>query len=47
MELNNEKNELVYCHGNRATLYMSTEFIERITHDQEIIKKINRKYHLA
>lgn len=26
---------------------MATDFIERITHDQEIIKKINRKYHLA
>lgn len=26
-----EKGELIYCHGNRATMYMSTDFIERIT----------------
>lgn len=47
MEQKDENGELVYCHGNRATIFMSTNFIERITTDPKIIEKINRKYHLA
>ena len=46
MELK-EDGELVYCHGNRATIFMSTEFIEKITTDAKTVEKINRKYHLA
>ena len=39
--------DLKYCHGNRATTFMSTAFLEKITTSEEVIRKINRKYHLA
>ena len=47
MEEKNEQAELKFCHGNRATIFISTDFLERITTSEEVVKKINRKYHLA
>jgi UDP-N-acetylglucosamine pyrophosphorylase len=45
-EARDEKGELVYCHGNRATMLMSVDFIDKIT-SPEMIARINKKYHLA
>lgn len=46
-EQRNENGELTYCHGGRATMLISVEFIERITSNPDIVSKINQKYHLA
>jgi UDP-N-acetylglucosamine/UDP-N-acetylgalactosamine diphosphorylase len=32
-ELRDDKGNLVYCHGARATMYVTRDFIERITGD--------------
>jgi transposase len=45
--LKDEKGELLYCHGNRATLFMSVDFIDRITSDPKVIEKVIRKCHIA
>lgn len=46
-EKKDENSDLTYCHGNRATILITTDFIERITTSPDLIEKINRKYHLA
>lgn len=45
--MRDQKGDLTYCHGNRATILITVDFIEKITTSPELIKKINRKYHLA
>ena len=42
-----QNGDLTYCHGNRATILITTDFIEKITTSEELIQKINKKYHLA
>lgn len=46
-EMRNSRGELVYGHGSRATMYVTTEFIEKITNDPETVEKINKKYFLS
>ena len=47
MEQKDANGDVVYCCGNRATLFMSTEFLDRISNDPEAIAKVQKKYHLA
>jgi UDP-N-acetylglucosamine/UDP-N-acetylgalactosamine diphosphorylase len=46
-EMRNSQGELVYGHGSRATMYVTTDFIEKITSDPETVEKINKKYVLS
>lgn len=46
-ESRNEKEEFVFSHGSRASMYITREFIEKLTNDPATMLSINKKYHLA
>lgn len=46
-ESKNEKGEFVFAHGARATMYITRDFVEKMTNDPDLMLSINKKYHLA
>jgi len=46
-ETKNNKDEFVFNHGARATMYITRSFIEHLTNDPAVMLSINKKYHLA
>ena len=43
-ESKNEKGQFVFSHGARATMYITRDFIEKMTSDPALMLNINKKY---
>ena len=43
-EMKDGKEDFVYKHGSRATMFITRDFIESITTNKEVVERINKRY---